>query len=52
MDFTQLPAEITHSQPAMTPEQHTKAIKKGVGDALKDYHGQAILATGGAYGGG
>ena len=43
---------VIQSAPSMTPEQHTKAIKKGVGDALKDYHGQAILATGGAYGGG
>ena len=43
---------VIQSAPSMTPEQHTKAIKKGVGDALKDYHGQAILATGGAYAGG
>ena len=43
---------VIQSAPSMTPEQHTRAIKTGVSDALKMHMSHQILATNGAYGGG
>ena len=43
---------VIQSAPSMTPEQHTKAIKTGVSDALKMHMSHQILATNGAYAGG
>ena len=42
---------VIQSAPNLTPEQHTKAIKKGVGEVLSEQNKHAILAYGGAYGG-
>jgi hypothetical protein len=43
---------VIQSAPSMTSEQHTRAIKTGVSDALKMHMSHQILATNGAYGGG